>query len=375
MIRPINKKMMGLYIHIPFCEKKCLYCSFVVSIGQQARIDAYLNGLEQEAKHYAGANVGSVYMGGGTPTFMSAAQIEKLLLMVKRHFDIHADAEWTMEANPEGLDQDKLTMMHKLGVNRISLGVQSLNEKYLKYLGRVHDNKTALTAFERIRAAGFKNINVDLMLSFPSQTIDELREDIEAMTAFKSDHISAYSLMVEPHSRFYAQKICVPDSEKQKEQYLLLLSMLETSGFMQYEVSNFAQPNKESSHNINYWSAGNYIGLGIGAHSHLDGRRFWNVNKLLDYIKRIEGGQSVIEGEEALGSYHRFLEAFIFGLRMNAGISIQNLEERFGERLDSERQSIIDECLRGGLLFLDQGRIKARLRGRLVLDEIAAKII
>lgn len=317
----------------------------------------------------------SVYIGGGTPTFMNATQIEQCLNVLKIRFDIDPQAEWTMEANPEGLDRDQLKVMREMGVNRISLGMQSLNEKYLKYLGRVHDKSSALHAFEKIRDAGFHNINVDLMFSFAQQTMDEFKKDVKSIVALQSDHISAYNLTVEENSRFYAKKIGLPTNDFQREQYVTMLSMLKDAGYDQYEVSNFARSGRQSSHNLNYWLGGNYIGLGLGAHSHVNGRRFWNIGKLLEYIKCVEDGQSVIEGEETLCAHDRFMEAFIFSLRMNAGVCLKSLEEKFGETLDEQRRMVIDECLRNELLMLDQGKIKAQLKGRLVLDEIASRLI
>jgi len=367
--------MNYLYIHIPFCEHKCFYCSFVVSIGKEHYIDSYINCLEKEAQNYRGETLESVYIGGGTPTLISERQLQKLFGIIHKHFKLSDNCEWTIESNPEGLQYSKLKYLKSEGVNRISLGVQSLNDRYLKYLGRNHNSITALRSYDQIRKAGFDNVNVDLMFSFPGQTMDELEEDVIALTQLRSEHVSLYTLTVEKNSKFYIKNIQLQDDHDQAQQYLFVCDALKESGFEQYEVSNFSKPNRTSRHNLNYWLGGTYIGLGIGAHSHIGQKRSWNVSKLSEYISRMENGLSVEEGSEELTLFNKMKEVVLFGLRMNRGINIQQITKRFGCFLDGEQQKKIEQFIKEGFLVEDNGILKTSIQGRLVIDELCAQLI
>jgi len=362
--------MTSLYIHIPFCQQKCFYCSFVVSVGQQHRMDLYLECLAKEAQRYKGTKIESIYIGGGTPTELSNTQFEKLFKILRENFRFSPAPECTVEVNPDGLEMMKAELLRKQGVNRISMGVQSLNDKYLRYLGRSHDRQTAVAGFTLLRKAGFDNINLDLMFSFPGQTRKELEEDVLAITKMRSDHLSLYALDLEKNSRFFEKNIQLPDAERQADYYLFIIELLETAGFKQYEISNFAKPGKESQHNWKYWLGGNYIGLGVGAHSHHNGKRYWNVSKLTEYIHRLEKNFSPMEDWERLKEYDRFLEALLFGLRTNAGVDLATLHQRFHYRLDQQRKETIRQFMHEGFLIQESKRLTTTLKGRLVLDDI-----
>ncbi|MCK5177924.1 MAG: radical SAM family heme chaperone HemW [Candidatus Omnitrophica bacterium] len=367
--------MKTLYIHIPFCKRKCFYCSFVVSVGQQQRVGPYLESLEKEAQLYSAEKIQSVYIGGGTPTVMSQDELKKLFSIVRKHFDVMPDAEWAIESNPEGLHCSKLELLKEEGVNRISLGVQSLDDQYLKYLGRNHDPSMAMAAFNRIKRIGFDSINVDLMFAFPDQTMAELRKDVQAVVRLGSDHLSVYTLTVEERSRFYARNIQLKDGQYQAAQYSLICDILHDAGFQQYEISNFAKPSKISKHNLNYWQGGEYIGLGVGAHSYIDGKRFWNTSRLNDYIASLQKGAFAKEGSEVLSTFDQMKETVLFGLRMNQGISIEQTKKRFGCFLNDEQKEKIDHFIRGGFLIQENGYLKVSSEGRLVLDELCAQLI
>jgi len=367
--------MNSLYIHIPFCEHKCFYCSFVVSIGQEHRIDTYIDCLEREARHHQGEALMSIYIGGGTPTLISEQQLKRLFQIVHKYFKFSSDIEWTIEANPEGLQYSKLKYLKNEGINRISLGVQSLNDNYLKYLGRNHDASTAIHAYDQIRKVGFNNVNVDLMFSFPGQTINELTADVTALTRLDSEHISLYTLTIEKNSKFYAQNVQLQDDHDQAQQYQIVCDALGAKGFQQYEISNFSKPNKLSRHNLNYWLGGTYIGLGVGAHSHIGPRRSWNISKLSEYITCVQKGLSVEEGSEELAPYDKMKEAVLFGLRMNCGVNVKQITERFGFFLDDEQLKMIDQFIEGGFLVEDDGNLKTSVQGRLVLDELCAQLV
>lgn len=365
--------MKSLYIHIPFCARKCFYCSFVIAVGQERRIEDYLQCLEREARRHSRTQVQSVFFGGGTPTLMNNTQLEKLLMIVRAHFRMPAGAEVTIESNPEGLDPCKLKLLKENGVSRISLGVQSLNDRYLKYLGRNHDAQSARQAFENIRQAGFDNVSVDLMFGFPNQTFEELNQDVDAVIRLNSDHLSLYALTIEEHSRFFAQKIKL-NNDEQAHSYAFICEKLEQNGFRQYEVSNFACPRKESQHNMHYWRGGEYVGLGIGAHSFIGDRRSWNVARLNDYLQRMQRDASVEDGCEILTAYDRMMEALLFGLRMNDGVDLSGIERRFEQSLDENRRSKIEEFIRNGFLTGTTNRLRTSPKGRLVLDELCAQL-
>ena len=367
--------MPSLYIHIPFCRKKCFYCSFVVDIGHDHWMDPYLDCLVQEAEHYPDTEIETVYLGGGTPSYLNWGQLQKFLTALRKKFKFTSSCEWTLEANPEGLDLEKAELLYALGINRVSLGVQSLNDRYLKYLGRCHDARRAVDSFKILRQAGFRNINVDLMYSFPGQTDEQIKKDVVSLASLGSEHLSLYTLTIEENSRFHARRIKLEGNEDQARQYELVVSFFESTEFKQYEISNFALPGKESRHNLNYWQGGDYIGLGVGAHSHRAGTRFWNVSKTNVYIKKIQDRQSPVDGEEKLSAHQRLMELILFGLRMNQGVPIEEAGQKAGCVLDAARDKILDELVRQGFLFKEKGYLKTSLKGRLVLDEISRRLI
>lgn len=366
----------GLYIHLPFCHQKCFYCSFVVSVGHENKIDDYLGCLEKEAETHQGEPVTSIYLGGGTPTLLDAAQLDKLCGMIRSVFQLSAEnLEWTIEGNPEKLSSDKIRILKDHGVNRFSLGIQSLNDKHLKYLGRNHDADTAVKTFHRLREEGVRNISTDLMFGFPDQTIEELKEDIKRIAALGSEHLSLYALTIEEKTRFHTRNVKLPNDIVQAEFYSVVMEELRRVGFSQYEISNFAKPGFESQHNINYWMSGNYIGLGVGAHAHRDGRRYWNGSNVFQYMQKVREGQSPVEGEEILTSQQRLGEAMIFGLRMNQGIDMAELQNRYQVVLEDSKQERLEKFIAEGLLYREENQLCATDQGRLVLDEIAVYLV
>lgn len=367
--------MTSLYIHIPFCQKKCYFCSFVVAVGKDHHMDSYLDCLDREAGFYQGQQLKTVYIGGGTPSLLSHAQLERLVGIVRKDFRMISGCEFTLEANPATFDFSKAQWMHELGINRLSLGVQSLNDRYLQFLGRAHNADEARIAFETLRKAGFDNINLDLMYSFPGQTNEEMREDAQGMAGFGSEHLSLYTLTIEEGSRFYKRNFSWQDGFSQAEQYTLMTHTLEDLGFHQYEISNFAKPGRESGHNRVYWQADNYIGLGVGAHSHKDGQRYWNVPNLMEYIHRLKENRNPLQGKEKLEPRTQFKEALLFGLRMNQGVDVGQLQERFQCALTPDEHEIFEDMVAEGFLHRDNFSLTTTAKGRLVLDELAARLI
>ncbi|MBZ0166273.1 MAG: radical SAM family heme chaperone HemW [Candidatus Omnitrophica bacterium] len=366
--------MCSLYIHIPFCDRKCFYCSFAIVVGQLKQADDYVQCLFTEAGMYESRVIDSVYVGGGTPTAMTPHQLSQLFVLLRKRFVLREGCEVTVEANPEGLSREKLEVLRECGVNRISLGVQTLRDDYLKYLGRLHDARAAAAAFELIRSCGFDNVSCDLMISFPDQSEAELREDQERILTWNPEHISLYSLTIEAPSRFFAQKVQPPPDELQARQLSLTVSTMAKHGYLRYEVSNFALPGYESAHNINYWSCGDYIGLGMGAHSHVQGERYNNVDRFAEYLRRIQEGESPRQDSERLTKEQRLVEAVLLGLRMTAGVNLAELEQRFDSRLDDGRRTRLAAYIKEGLLKDKSGRIWAPPAGMMVLDEISASL-
>ncbi len=360
-------KNYSLYIHIPFCLRKCLFCSFVVSVGQEHRGDDYVSALLVEARAHRGKHIKTVYLGGGTPSMLSGAQLTRLLEGVRANFIIAPKAELSIEANPEGITLEKARCLRELGFNRISLGVQSLDERYLKFLGRAHDRQRAIDAYGILREAGIDNINLDLMYGFPNQTLEELEADVRGIASLGSEHLSLYTLTVEPNSRFYAKQMKLDDNEKLAEHFMLVGRLLAEYGFMQYEISNFAKEGFESAHNTNYWLGGEYLGLGVGAHGYLEGRRYWNADKLADYFDAINKEGCAVDGYEDLSEDTRLMEKIIFGLRMNRGID--------AAMVPSGKENIIAQLVADGFLARHNGVLRATAQGRLVLDEISTRLI
>jgi len=364
----------SLYIHIPFCSRKCLFCSFVIAVGQEHRRGEYVKALINEMKNNKGRRIKTIYLGGGTPGMLDEGQLDVLMDAIRKNFLFQNDIEITIEVNPENINRAKAKFLKTQGFNRVSLGVQSTNDRYLKFLGRGHDAAMARDAYRILREEGVMNINLDLMYAFPGETKEELEEDVRAISLLESEHLSLYTLTIEPNSRFYAAQMKLDDDEKLAEQYLLIARILNEHGFKQYEVSNFSRaPRFESIHNKNYWQGGPYIGLGVGAHGFTGRRRYWNTSNLQEYIQRAGGGGQGIEGLDAIEGYEDLtddqlsMEKVLFGLRMNEGVP--------WDLVPSVKADLIQTWIKDGFLSLENGNLKTTDRGRLVLDELSARLI
>lgn len=366
---------MNLYVHIPFCDRKCFYCSFVSVVGQEKQIDDYLHCIKKEISNYQPDQLDTIYVGGGTPSVLHDQQIDLLNEIIQGIFQKKGDCEYTFEVNPESITPSKAKTLKRQGVNRISLGIQSFDDDYLKYLGRNHTSRQALESYETLREAGFQNINVDIIYGFENQSREDLMEGLKNIIRLNSEHVSLYSLSIEKNSRFYVKKENLKNSQEQKNQYQLVADTLKEAGFRQYEISNFSRPDQESRHNINCWQCGNYIGLGVSAHSHMNGKRYWNVSRLKSYLSLMHNGQSPIEGFEDLTYDQQLKEALLFGMRMNDGVDIGVLENRFESKISVEDNAKIQQFQDNKLLVLENGNLRATEKGRLVLDEICSQLL
>jgi oxygen-independent coproporphyrinogen-3 oxidase len=366
---------LSLYIHIPFCKSKCFYCSFVSFAKQEALITPYLAALEKEVTLYKDKSISTVYIGGGTPSCLSIDQLKKLFSVIRSHFNILPDAEVTLEANPAIFDLEKAQIFSEGGINRVSLGVQSLNDENLEWLGRPHRQEEAVASVGILRKAGFENINLDLIYSLPHQGKKEIEEDARRLMALDSEHVSLYTLTIAEGSELYKRRMGAVVPERQAQHYRFVVELFKKEGWRHYEVSNFAKKGFECRHNLNYWQGGDYIGLGVAAHSHIDGCRSWNVEDIASYIKRIEKEGSARSGEERLSSLERLMETLLIGLRMSEGVDIGKIESRFKIKLPPEKTAVINEFIHHGLLSQEGPCLKTTLSGMVVLDELCARLI
>jgi oxygen-independent coproporphyrinogen-3 oxidase len=346
-----------------------------VAIGKENHIDLYIDAIFTEMIKYRREKVSSIYIGGGTPTHMNEDQLLKLIEGVKRHFILTENTEFTVEANPEDFTDHKMRLLFRNGVNRISLGVQSLNNEFLTYLGRKHTAHQAADRYQALRQVGFDNVSCDLMYAFPGQTLRHLKEDVYKVCQWGCDHISLYTLTVEEKSRFFVRKIPQVSPYKQSRQYELVRLTLENAGYQQYEISNFARQGKSSQHNINCWRGGNYIGLGVSAHSHINGIRFWNEDRLQTYIECIKKQGHAIKGREQLTPAEKLRETVLLGLRMNEGVDLETWERHFGIKLSEEFYQSISEFVDRKFFIWQPPKLTVSDSGRLVLDEICSKLI
>lgn len=323
-------KSSGLYIHIPFCVRKCLYCDFPSYAGCESYFDKYIDALLVEAEKYRGENVDTVFIGGGTPTVLSSLLLEKLIAGVNNCFSISDSAEFSVEANPGTVTSEKLKALKAGGVNRLSVGVESLCDRELEALGRIHNGKTALETLELARKF-FDNVNADIMMSIPYQTGKSLRKTIEDVSNTGVTHMSCYSLIIEEGTPFYNMyekgELKLPTDDEDRNMFSELCRILKGKGFERYEISNFAKPGKESRHNLKYWNTEDYIGLGAGAHSCLNGKRFYNTSDLKQYINSPGVPAEVTE----LTVSDRMSEYVMMALRTAGGINFEVFKNRFGK--------------------------------------------
>ena len=361
---------IGLYIHIPFCRQKCLYCDFPSWAGKEGRMQEYVDALTQEirkrAAEYKDRKVVSVFFGGGTPTTLSIPMLQQLMQAVLENWDISEDAEITTEANPGTLDREMADALKKMGFNRLSMGVQAWQNRLLKNLGRIHTIESFQENFKAVREAGFANINTDLMFALPDQTMADWQETVKNIVEMNPEHISAYSLILEEGTPFYDKyekgELKPAEEELDREMYHWAVEYLAEHGYSQYEISNFAKNDRQSRHNRIYWQAEEYLGMGLGSHSYMNGERFHNIYDLQEYIKA-DGEVSLLKEEVEIITEEDALAEFMFlGLRLTEGVSFERFKERFGQEMKNIYGSQIEELVRDGLLEEDE--IGIRLTGR-----------
>jgi oxygen-independent coproporphyrinogen-3 oxidase len=376
--------LAGLYIHVPFCGRKCLYCDFYSKVPKSGEMDAFIKAVGIEARLRSKEKYGefaydTVFLGGGTPSILSANQLETLFKHLKANFTIANDAEITIEANPTSIQARLLESYMKLGINRISLGVQSFNDTHLEKLGRLHDRAEALAAFREIRLAGFGNLSLDLIYGLPDQTAAQWEEDLEQTVDLNPTHISAYNLIIEPGTWFgkllSQNKLALPSEETQSEMYYALDERLSDAGYGRYELSNFARRKYECRHNLKYWRLEPHLGLGPSAVS-FDGEKRTKIEADLDsYLKALISRKEPPREDEVLGPEKLREEAIMMGLRLTEGLSCADLQERFGYDILHEKRDIIKALVNNGHILFEDGCLKLAPKSLFVSDEVIVKLI
>lgn len=365
--------MNGIYIHIPFCAWKCAYCDFVSFAGQENLTDAYLDALEREMRQYAGEKADTIFIGGGTPSILTAEQIKRLSEMVFENFDIVRDYEFTTEANPGTLDDTKITAMLTGGINRISVGVQSFNDDELKTIGRIHDAETAYNTILNLKKSGFNDITIDLMTALPNQTMLSLKNTLKTAVSLPVTHISAYSLIIEdgtPLEKAYsAGKLKLPTEDEDREMYSYTIDFLSANGFIQYEISNFARQGYECRHNIKYWTFSPYIGLGVAAHSFDGNSRYYNTDDLQAYLSGSEKQKIPLTQKDKISEF------IITGLRMNRGISAEKFKQLFGEDIENIYGFELIKFMNLGLIKKDGDRYSLTRKGIDVSNSVLCEFV
>ena len=327
---------LELYVHIPFCVRKCQYCDFLSGPSDEETKDRYIEALLKEiraAEHTEDYEIVSVFIGGGTPSALKAEAIASIMRTLQEKFFFCEDAEVTIEANPGTVDLEKLTIYRNVGINRLSLGLQSTDAEELKLLGRIHSYEEFLKSYEWAREAGFSNINIDLMFAIPGQTGEAWRQHLYQVAELNPEHISAYSLIIEEGTPFAEQNLDLPDEDTEYQMYEDTAEILERYGYRQYEISNYAKQGYMCRHNAGYWQRLEYLGFGLGASSLYGGMRFSNTHQMQEYLKESRNPDQIRKDVTVLSRNEQIEEFMFLGLRMTEGISEKKFEKNFNVRL------------------------------------------
>ncbi|HEX9024071.1 MAG TPA: radical SAM family heme chaperone HemW [Geobacteraceae bacterium] len=378
----------ALYIHFPFCVRKCLYCDFNSRAGLNVRAEEYVHLLLDEMrlrreKLPGGIGAETLYFGGGTPSLLEPLLVARIIEAAAGLFGLEGSAEITLEANPGTVDAEKLAAFRAAGVNRLSLGVQSFSDRMLHMLGRVHDARQALVAFDAARGAGFADIGIDLIHSLPGQDLKMWLAELERAVRLRPEHISAYGLSVEAGTPFHAMKergkLALPDEETAALMFESTDEVLGKAGYEHYEISNFALPGHPSRHNGNYWQRGNYLGFGAGAHSFLAtprfGHRWKNVDDPEYYLETVAGGTLPEEETTELAERDAMAETLFLGLRMLEGIDTGLFRRQFGIPLERAYAEELPPLLAGGLLESSNGRLRLTRRGLILANRVFVEFV
>lgn len=369
--------MQGIYVHIPFCHRKCGYCDFNSYAGLDALVEPFVDALhcEIEQSPYAGERFDTVFFGGGTPTYLSGEVLAGILEHLARRFAIATNAEITCEANPGSVSPTQLRRLRQAGFNRLSFGVQSFHLDELQRMDRIHTPEEVIQSVAWAREAGFDNLNLDLIFALPQQTLERWEASVRQAIALQPEHLSLYALMLEPNTRFYhlyqKGKLHLPDEEAQVAMFRLAQRLTAEAGYRQYEISNYAKPGYECQHNIIYWRNEPYLGFGPGAVSYMEGRRWTNIKHPREYIRRIRAGEPLELEWERLTGWDSVAETLMLGLRMLDGVDLHALEHRFGLPVRQHYAPVIAQLIARGWLEQHGTTIRLTQEGLLWHSEVA----
>lgn len=366
-----SSKVEHLYVHVPFCAAKCNYCAFYSEAGSAAKMEDYVDAALLEFARYTSQLVPrTIFFGGGTPSLLPVPVMRRLLEGITSKLSLTQLTEWTIECNPSTVSSEKAKLFREFGVNRISMGVQALDDDLLEKIGRVHSVSGALVSYERLRDAGFQNINLDLIFGLPGQTMDHWKKTLAKVIQLKPEHLSTYCLILEEDTHFWSllqQGLIKPNEELELAMYETGIEMLAAAGYQQYEISNFAKPGRECAHNIAYWESKDYIGLGPSACSTVDNLRWQNIPDTDRYIAAMRKGERALAYEEPLTPELRAAERAAFGMRMNAGVPGVLLRGRWDKQ--------VAELLSADLVQWSHDRLQPTKRGILFADEVASQFL
>ena len=374
----MQKKPTSAYVHIPFCTQICYYCDFSKVFIKNQPVDSYLEHLLQEFHSYDIQKLRTLYIGGGTPTALSAPQLEVLLDGLTKNLDLSVLEELTIEANPGDLDEDKIAVLKNSEVNRVSLGVQTFDDKMLKKIGRSHLERDIYENIDRLKLAGFDNISIDLIYALPGQTMEQVKDNVAKAIALDIPHMSLYSLILENHTVFMNRmrrgKLLLPKEEVEAEMFEYIIAALELAGFEHYEISNFSKPGFESRHNLMYWDNAEYYGIGAGASGYVNGVRYKNHGPIRHYLKAVEEGNARIH-EEHLSLREQMEEEMFLGLRKKTGVSKARFEEKFGTSFENIYGQVVRDLCHQGLLQVEGQQIRMTKKGLFLGDTVAERFI
>ena len=366
----MDKKELGIYIHIPFCKQKCYYCDFISYANQCEEISPYIEALvkEIESFDFSTYQVTSIYIGGGTPSYLESQFIQQILAKLQAKIDFK-EVEITIEVNPGTVTEEKLKDYKEAGINRISIGLQSTEDRLLKQMGRIHTYEDFSDTYHLAQEIGFQNINVDLMLGLPNQTIEDLKRSLTKVVNLNPNHISIYSLIVEEKTKMAKLleegKLVLPEEEQERRMYWYVKDFLELKGYEHYEISNFAKKGKESKHNSNCWNQEEYIGFGVAAHSYLNRIRFRNLSNIKKYIQNIQTNQPrkniKIEEEQTLEEQKN--EFMMLGFRKLEGVNIAKFKEKFVDNPIFLYRNKLNQLAKDGLIEIDLNYIRLTKKG------------
>ena len=377
-----NKKNVGIYVHIPFCKQKCKYCDFKSYVGKENKIKDYIKWLVYEIKEIGEGNrldyennlddlavIDTIYIGGGTPSFIESKYIKDIMDTIKKNYTLAENVEVTIEVNPGTVTEEKLLDYKNAGINRLSIGLQSCKKELLEELGRIHNYEEFENTYKLARKVGFKNINVDLMIGLPNQTIKDIEESLNKLIKLNPEHISVYSLIVEEETPLFKEiqneTLKLPGDEIEREMYWYVKNELENSGYIHYEISNFAKPGFESKHNMNCWKQQEYIGVGAAAHSYTNGVRFSNVDTIEEYISNYENGKEEdnLIFHEKQNKKSMMKEYMMLGLRKIEGIKIQDFKSKFAENPIFIYRKEFEKLIKEELIEIDGDVVKLTKKG------------